>query len=87
MITLVLILTAVGGLIGFLTGRWIAVLVAGAAWPAYVFSRKEGLWGHGVGDGWEIALIVGAVVATLGAIAGVLLRKRAANAFIRSATR
>ena len=76
MTTLVLIMTVVGGLAGVLSGRLISVPIAAAALPVYVLGRKEGLWGAGgVGEGWYDAMIVGAVVAAVGATVGVLLRR------------
>lgn len=77
MVTLVLVLTVCAGLVGYFGDRWLVVILAGAAWPAYVLGRHQGLWGSGVGDGWEIVMVVGAAVATLSAAVGLLLRRLA----------
>jgi hypothetical protein len=36
--------------------RWWAVAVIGAAWPLYFAGLLSGLWGFGVGDGWQLQL-------------------------------
>jgi hypothetical protein len=52
------------GLLGFLDGRWSVLVPAAVAVPLYVLGRAEDWWGHGVGDGWEIAAVAMTLVAT-----------------------
>ncbi len=60
---------------GLLVGRWVVVAPAAAAMPLYWYALHAGWWGHGVGDGWQGALVVTTVVATVAAAAGVAVRR------------
>jgi hypothetical protein len=62
-------------LLGLLVGRWWSVPVVATLFPLYVLGVKVGLWGHGTGDNWEIALALGAAIPALGAAAGVALHR------------
>lgn len=62
--------------LGFAIPRWPLLVLATAAWPAYVLSRKLSLWGHGVGDGWIQAVVVLTIVTMFATGLGVLLRRR-----------
>jgi hypothetical protein len=74
-IVLAVLALAAAAVLGFAIGRWPAVVLAAAAWPLYVLGRKAEWWGNGVGEGWQVALVVGAVLAFVGAVAGVLARR------------
>ena len=75
MLLLVLITALPSAFASFLIGRWPVAFAAPAAWILFVLGRKADWWGHGVGDGWEYALLAGAVVAAAGAASGVLTRR------------
>ena len=79
MTTLVIITTLVPLAAGFILGRWAVTLAAPGAWVLFILGEKQGWWGHGVGDGWEYALIVGAAAAAAGAAVGVAVRRRVAR--------
>jgi hypothetical protein len=74
-----LVLVIVAGLSsvlgGFLVGRWPVALIAPAIWSCYMLGLTQNRWGHGVGDGWRYALIVGATAAAAGAATAVLVRR------------
>jgi hypothetical protein len=72
---LVLITALPSAFAGFLIGRWPVAFVAPAAWVLFVLGEKSDWWGHGVGDGWEYALLLGAVVAASSAATGILARR------------
>jgi hypothetical protein len=75
-VVLIIVIAAASVVIGFASGRWAIPLVVAAAWLLYVVGRKQEWWGTGVGDGWQVALIVGTVVAALAGEAGVFARHR-----------
>jgi hypothetical protein len=77
-----IILTAgIGLALGAVVGRWLAVVVAGLAWPVFALGVWTGSWGHGFGKddaGWLIAaaLALYTMAAIAGATIGVLARTR-----------
>jgi hypothetical protein len=76
-----MILTAgIGFALGAVIGRWLAVVVAGLAWPVYVLGIWIGLWGHGfskddTGSAVAATLADLTSAAIVGAMLGVLARK------------
>jgi hypothetical protein len=79
MLIFLILVLAIASAIGFLIGRWAIVIVLAAAWPLYFIGLHAGWWGHGVGDGWEVALVIGTLVATVAGAAGVFARRRTAS--------
>jgi hypothetical protein len=71
MLVLVIIVGLSSVLGGFLVGRRSVVFVAPAVWALFMLGPTQDWGGHGVGDGWQYALIVGAAVAAAGAATGV----------------
>lgn len=69
------VIAVAAAVVGAIVGRWIVVVPAVATWVIYVAGLKQGWWGSGVGDGWEVALVVGGGVAAFGALVGVLVRR------------
>jgi hypothetical protein len=49
----VVLLLVLGPLIGFVSRRWLAVLIPAVAWPLFYVGLDEGWWGSGTGDGWQ----------------------------------
>ncbi|MDQ5821964.1 MAG: hypothetical protein M3540_11040 [Actinomycetota bacterium] len=76
LITLAVLFAVLAAAFGFAVGTWVAVVPAGSVWPLYVLGLKQSWWGHGVGDGWEYALIVITAALILGSATGVLFRAR-----------
>lgn len=74
MVVLVIVIATASVLIGFASGRWMIPLVLSGGWILFVAGREQEWWGSGVGDGWQVALIVGAVLAAVAGTAGVLAR-------------
>jgi hypothetical protein len=68
------------GLVGFLIARWWAVLVPVGGLALLYAGLNAGWWGHGVGDGWQVAMailmVVGAAAAAGGATARALVMPR-----------
>jgi hypothetical protein len=56
---------------GAVTRRWLAVVVAVALWPLYYAGLLLGIWGSGLGDGWEYAAALLTVACAAGGVAGV----------------
>ena len=78
---LFLVLLGVGAvLIGYLVGRWGIVFSAAAVMPIYFLGVHAGWWGHGVGDGWEAALMVTTLIVTGGTALGVPARRAGTRA-------
>ncbi len=74
MLVLVIIVGLSSVLGGFLVGRRSVAFVAPAVWALFMLGLTQDWWGHGVGDGWQYVLIVGAAVAAAGAATGVIVR-------------
>jgi hypothetical protein len=75
-VVLIIVIATASVVIGFLIGRWAIPIVLAAGWLIYVIGRKQEWWGSGVGDGWQVALLIGTVIAALAGAAGVLARHR-----------
>jgi len=75
-VVLIVVIAAASVAIGFAVGRWAIPVVLSAGWLLYVLGRKEEWWGSGVGDGWQVALVVGALLAAVAGGAGVFARRR-----------
>jgi hypothetical protein len=65
-----------GAALGAVVARWTAVPVAAGAWPAFMLGLEQGWWGSGVGDGWQVSLLVGAAGGAVGAAFGAWVRRR-----------
>jgi hypothetical protein len=65
-----------GAALGALVARWPVVPVAAGAWPAFMLGLEQGWWGNGVGDGWQVSLVVGAAAGAVGAAFGVWARRK-----------
>ena len=74
MVMLVIATAVPSALGGFLVGRRLAMFVSPAIWALYILGLTQDWWGHGVGDGWQYGLVVGAAAAAGGAATGVLVR-------------
>ncbi|MDP9285981.1 MAG: hypothetical protein M3P41_13660 [Actinomycetota bacterium] len=75
MLVLVMVV-GVSSVIGaFLVGRRSVAFVAPAVWALFMLGLTQDWWGHGVGDGWQYALVVGAAVVAAGAATGVIVRR------------
>ena len=61
--------------LGLVTGRVAAAVAAPLIVTTWYVGLAEGWWGDGVGDGWEAALVVSAVVATIQTLVGVALHR------------
>lgn len=61
---------------GFVVGRWMALVPAAVVMPIYWIGLRAGWWGYGVGDGWQYLSVLTTVLASCGAAAGVAVRKR-----------
>jgi hypothetical protein len=83
-VVLIIVIATASVVIGFAGGRWVIPPLLAGAWILYVAGREQEWWGSGVGDGWQIALIVGAVVAGVAGAAGVVARRRIKRAAPRS---
>jgi hypothetical protein len=69
-------------LIGFLTRRWVAVVVPLVAWPLYYVGLNRHWWGvNGTGDGWQSLAVLLAIVGALGTGAAVVAGQRLAGRF------
>jgi hypothetical protein len=73
--TLIAIVAIACAVIGFLTGRWLAVAAVAAVWPLLFLGTAAGLWGSGLGDGWQYVLVLGTAVMAGAAALGVALRR------------
>lgn len=62
-------------LLGFVIGRWVALIPAAIAFPLYVGGLHAEWWGHGVGDGWEYGVVFATLVAIVATAAGVAARR------------
>lgn len=47
---------------GFMTGRWVALIVPLVLVPLFYAGLRYGWWGYGVSDGWQF---VGAIVTAI----------------------
>jgi hypothetical protein len=77
----IILTAAIGFAVGIVIGRWLAVVLAGLAWPVSSLGVWIGAWGHGFGHddtGWTIAAFVAILTAAAiaGAMLGVLARRR-----------
>ncbi len=77
---LIVIAAAACALVGFLAGRWLAVAAIATLWPLLFLGTAIGLWGNGLGDGWQAVLVIGVAVMTAAASLGVAARTRFARA-------
>jgi hypothetical protein len=77
---LIAVVAIVCAVVGFVTGRWLAVAVIAAVWPLLFLGTAIGLWGNGLGDGWQAVLVLGVAVMTAAASLGVATRTRFARA-------
>ncbi len=59
---------------GALIGRWWALLVPVPIWAMYWGGLLAGVWGAGVGDGWQYGAAALLLVSIAFAAAGVLIR-------------
>jgi hypothetical protein len=75
-VVLVIVIATASVVIGFVIGRWTIPIVLAGAWLLYVIGRKQEWWGSGVGDGWQVALVVGTVLAAVAGAVGVLARHK-----------
>lgn len=64
---------------GAVTRRWLAVVVAIALWPLFYAGLLLGIWGSGVGDGWEYAAALLTGVCAAGGVAGMALGRTLAG--------
>jgi hypothetical protein len=62
--------------VGFVTGRWLAVAAVAAVWPILFAGTALDLWGNGLGDGWPYVLVVVTALMAAAASVGVLARQR-----------
>ncbi len=76
MVVLIIVIATASIAIGFAIGRWTIPIVLAAVWLMYVFGRKLEWWGSGVGDGWQVALVVGTVLAAVAGAVGVFARHK-----------
>ena len=76
MVIFLILVVAVSVAIGFLIGRWAIVVVLAATWPSYFLGLRQAWWGHGVGDGWQVILVTGTLVAVVAGAIGVFARRR-----------
>ena len=60
--------------LGFVIGRWPAVLLGGALAPLYFVGRDLGWWGASLGDGWPVLIPFGVALFALAGALGVALR-------------
>jgi len=56
---------------GAVTRRWVVVPFVVSVWPVYITGLLLGLWGFGVGDGWQAIAVVMTTACGLGGILGV----------------
>ena len=70
-----IVVVAVCASVGVLTGRWEAVGLVVAAIPVYYLGLNAGWWGHGVGDGWQYALLAATLVGAIAVAAAVGVRR------------
>ena len=75
MVMLVIVVGVSSVIGGFLVGRRCVAFVAPAVWALFMLGLTQDWWGHGVGDGWRYALVVGTAVAAAGAATGVIARR------------
>jgi len=68
-------------MLSFVVGRWWTVLVPAVALGVLYSGLKGGWWGHGVGDGWPVAMALVLGAGLFAAVVGV-----AARAYVRPRT-
>ena len=61
--------------LGAAVGRWYVVLLPPVAWLVYFTGLRAGWWGSGVGDGWQLALVMMAGLSGAAAAVGVAIAK------------
>jgi hypothetical protein len=76
---LIAIVAAACAVVGFLAGRWLAVAVIATLWPLLFLGTAIGLWGNGLGDGWQGVLVLGVALMAAAASLGVFTRTRFAR--------
>lgn len=59
-----IVLIAVGAVLGLLVGRFWAVAMTAAGVVAYYVGLHSGWWGNGTGDAWEYAMAIVLVAAS-----------------------
>ncbi len=74
MVTLLIMLVPSAAL-GFLIGRWWAVIVVLVAFGDFYGGVGAGLWGNGFGEGWQVAMALVMGSASLAAWAGFAVRR------------
>lgn len=62
------------GLVGFLIGRWWAVAVPIGGLTLFYVGLGVGWWGYGLGEAWQVAMLVLMLVGVLGAVVGIAAR-------------
>lgn len=70
-----ILLTALGsGFVGFVIGRWWAVVVPLGGLTLFYVGLNKGWWGNGVGDAWQLAMAILMFVGVIAALGGVAAR-------------
>jgi hypothetical protein len=67
-------LLVIVSLSGVLIGRWWALLIPWNVWPIYFLGVGMGLWGHGLGDGWQYGFLLVVAISLAAVAIGVGLR-------------
>ncbi len=70
----ILVTVLASGLVGFVVGRWRALLVPIGGLTLFYVGLNAGWWGYGVGDAWQFAMATLVVAGVVGAVAGVAAR-------------
>jgi hypothetical protein len=71
--TVLLVLLAALPVAGLVLGPWSLVLPFGLV-PAWYLGLDQGWWGSGLGDGWQVAMLVVLAVAVVLTAAGLISR-------------
>ena len=59
------------GVVGFVIGRWWAIVVPIGGLSLFYVGLNVGWWGYGVGEAWQVAMAYLMCVGVLGTVAGV----------------
>jgi hypothetical protein len=71
----VVIVLGLSLVLGGAIGRWWAVPIAFALVVGFYVGLLADWWGHGVGDAWYFAMLLGLLLAMVGVLAGIAARK------------